>query len=155
MYTFGNKSKENLKDVFPLLVNILNKVLETDDFSVDQGGRTEAQQWEAFNSGHSKVHPPDGNHLIKKLPGMDREYAFAVDICPYLNGKRLATDEKNFGPYQMAQFAWFLRKVKCVGEELLKDTGWKLRFGIDWDSDMEILTDQTFQDWFHVEIIKQ
>ena len=158
MYHYGRKSSTQLSTLHPHLQHIFTKVLETDDHSVDQGGRTFNEQWDLFNADppRTTLHPPDGKHLIQS-----DGWAYAADITPWLNGKRLVTSEEGFGPYQMAQFAWFLRKVKEVGAIYLarieQDTGqkWKLRFGIDWDGDGEILTDQKFQDWFHVELIRE
>jgi len=154
-YRFGTHSRRQLATLHPSFQAVLHEVLETDDFAIDQGGRTEAQQWEYYNAGTSQLHPPDGKHLIQP-----DGWAYAADLCPWINGHRLATDAESFGPYQMAQFAWFLRRVEQVGEYLLRAqalvTGehFHLRFGINWDGDAEILTDQKFQDWFHVEMVR-
>lgn len=155
-YTFGKKSQKQLDTLYPILQNIFLQVLETDDFSVDQGGRTDEQQWEYYNKGTSTLHPPNGKHLLKKCPFLQSDeklYAFAADVTPWIKGKRLATHGSAFGVEQGAQFAWFLRKMKEVADELLKGGPWRLRFGINWDSDEEILTDQNFDDWFHLELV--
>jgi len=156
MNSYSQHSIKQRATLHPLLRNILDEVLITDDLRIDQGGRTDEEQWAVFNSGASTLHPPDGQHLIREVEynGEIISCSLAADICPYINGKRLATDAENFGPYQMSQFTWFLRKVKEVGDRLLEGTGYKIRFGIDWDGDNEILTDQSFQDFFHVELIK-
>ena len=157
MYRYSNHSLKQLEKVHPYLQQILGEVLETDDFKVKQGGRTEKEQWEFYNEGTSTLHPPDGKHLIQP-----DGYCYAVDIVPFINGKQLATDKESFNAARQAQFAFFLRRVQDVGEsylDMLKFSNgggkWKLRLGINWDGDGEILTDQKFDDWFHVELIKE
>ncbi|KKN39083.1 hypothetical protein LCGC14_0746790, partial [marine sediment metagenome] len=73
MYFKGFKySQHSLREwstLHPCLQLILDKVLMTNDFRIDQGGRTEREQWDYYKKGTSKLHPPDGKHLIKKLSG--------------------------------------------------------------------------------------
>ena len=155
MYNYSPHSLAQRRSLQPHLREVLSRTLETDDHRIDQGGRSDDEQWAYYNAGTSTLRPPNGKHLIQS-----DGYAYAADVCPYLNGVRLATDKENFGPYQMAQFAWFLRKVKEVSIvylaeiEAISGERWELRFGVDWDGDNEILTDQKFQDWFHVELVK-
>ena len=156
MYKYSNHSLKQVGKVHPYLRQILNEVLETDDFKVLQGGRTEKEQNQLFIAGFSKLRPPNGKHLIQS-----DGYCYAVDIVPFINGIQLATDPESFNATKQAQFAWFLRRVQDVGEsylDMIKFNGgdkWKLRLGINWDGDGEILSDQKFDDWFHVELIKE
>ncbi len=156
MYRYGRKSKNQIYRVYPYFQLIMRRVLLTDDHSIDQGGRTIGQQKEFFDRGASKLRPPKGKHLLRTDPTRQfgGTWAFAVDACPYINGKRLATGRVRFGPAQQAQFAWFLRRVEQEGHRILDGTGWALRFGVNWDGDVEILTDQGFDDFFHVEMIR-
>ena len=85
------------------------------------------------------------------FPG--RLYSYAADLVPWIKGKALVTTEGGFGPDQRAQFAYFLGLAKMTAEEVLWGTGWEFRLGINWDMDDEILTDQSFDDWFHVELV--
>ncbi|KKL63600.1 hypothetical protein LCGC14_2173520, partial [marine sediment metagenome] len=48
----------------------------------------------------------------------------------------------------------FLGGVREVADRGLEGSGYQLRFGINWDRDAEILTDQKFDDWFHIELEK-
>ena len=162
MFHYGKRSKENRRYAHPHLIEIMDQVLETDDHSWDCGGRLASAQQVAFENRASTIpgYKPDGSQ--NEFPHMIQEdgYSYAMDVCPYIGGKRLATSTEDFGPYQMAQFAWFLRRIADVAEiyfeMVYQQTGerWKLRFGIDWDGDNIILTDQKFQDWFHVEAIR-
>ena len=157
MFRFSQHSLNQLKTVYPPLQQILIRTLVRHDFRLDEAERSTYDQQAAFDSGHSKLAPPDGKHLARVDPTgqyPQTKWAFAVDICPYINGKRLATDRANFGPEQKAQFAFFLCTLRSVAEYDLRDTGWSIRLGINWDGDEEILTDQTFDDWFHVEIVR-
>lgn len=156
MYRYGRKSKAQLSTVHPFLQLIMIRVLLTDDHSIDQGGRSIGQQQAYFDRKASKLRPPKGKHLMRFDPTKQfgGTWAFAVDTCPYIHGRRLATSAAKFGPDQRAQFAWFLRRVEQEGHRLLDGTGWKLRFGINWDGDAEILTDQKFLDWDHVEMLR-
>ena len=156
MYRYGRKSKAQLSTVHPYLQLIMMRVLLTDDHSIDQGGRSIGQQQAYFDRKASKLRPPKGKHLMRVDPTRqfgDADWAFAVDACPYIKGKRLATSAAKFGPDQRAQFAWFLRRVEQEGHRILDGTGWKLRFGINWDGDAEILH-QKFNDFFHIEMIR-
>ncbi len=155
MFKLGRKSRAQHKTLYPWLQSILLKVLLKHDFSEDQGGRTEKEQWKVFNKGTSTIHPPQGKHLLRKDPSGDfiGVWSYAVDITPYINGKKLATHGQQFGYAQRAQFAYFLGIVKAEADRVLEGTGWEIRLGVNWDMDYEILSDQDFDDWFHIELV--
>ena len=148
MYKFSQHSEGENQSLYPWLHLILIKTLKRHDFRNDQGGRTDDEQWAVYNSGASTLHPPNGKHLLKPDPSgrFAGEWSFAADVCPYINGKRVATGKESFGTAQQAQFAYFLSQLKSVADEVLEGTGWKVRLGINWDQDAEILTDQNFDD---------
>ncbi len=155
-FHYGRRSLEQRNMVYPWLQLILEKTLAVHDHSIDQGGRSDEQQREYHRLGVTTLLPPDGKHLLKPDPTGQffGRWSFAVDCCPYINGRRLATDKARFGPNQRAQFTRFLAIVEQIGRDVLADTGWALRFGINWDMDEEILTDQTFQDFYHIETVR-
>ncbi len=155
MYTYGRKSTEQRRLLHPWLQLVLLKTLALHDHSVDQGGRTDTEQWEVYNRGASTLHPPDGKHLLGQDPAKEFNgaWSFAADVCPYINGQRVATSKDAFGPVQQAQFAYFLATLKAVADSVLSGTGWEIRLGVNWDMDAEILSDQDFDDWFHVELV--
>lgn len=157
MYKLSTHSKTQRHTLYPWLQLTLNRALLKHDFRIDQGGRTDKEQWDLFNHDppRTRLHPPNGKHLLRRDPSGEISglWSFAADICPYINGKRLDTSAKGFGPTQQAQFAYFLSMVKAEADIVLMGTRWELRLGINWDSDAEIISDQAFDDWFHVELV--
>ena len=157
-YKYGRKSEAQLRTLYPFLQLVMLRTLVVHDHSLDQGGRSKTEQFALFNARpkRSNLKPPDGKHLMRHDPTgrVEGLWSFAVDTTPFINGRRLATHGKSFGPDQMAQFARFLGIVEQNGRDVLSGTGWHLRFGINWDEDEEILTDQNFNDWYHIEIIR-
>ncbi len=155
MYNLSYHSKREIRGCHPWLQLILFKLLSRHDYKAEQGKRTWDEQQAVYDSGNSTLAPPEGKHLIRSDPAgqFDGDWSLAVDVYPYINGRPIATDADNFGPDQMAQFAYFLGIVKELADEVLQDTGWKIRLGINWDGDAEIITDQDFDDWFHIELV--
>ena len=156
-YRYGYKSLQQWRTLHPWLRLILLKLLAVHDHSVNQGGRTPTEQQAFFDRGTSTLAPPNGKHLMRPDVSLQFQagelYSLAADITPYIKGRKLVTHEEGFGPNQKAQFAYFLGLAKRIASTVLRDTGWGFRLGINWDMDAEILTDQTFQDWFHVELV--
>jgi hypothetical protein len=154
-YKFSNHSKEQLMTIHPFLQLIIIKALAKHDLKVRQGGRPEKEQWEAFNAGRSKLAPPKGKHLLRPDPSgqFDGLWSLAGDVEPFVNGKPLRTVGASFTGTEQAKFAWFLGLLSNIAEEVLEGTEWQLRFGVNWDMDAEILSDQDFDDWFHVELV--
>tara|TARA_R110000772_G_scaffold234108_1_gene345725 strand:+ start:472 stop:870 length:399 start_codon:yes stop_codon:yes gene_type:complete len=88
MYTLGKKSKENLKGVNPILIEILKRALEISyerkdgvDFTIisTAGVRTAEDQNKLFLKGYSKC---DG-YKNKSY----HQTGKALDVVPYLNGR--------------------------------------------------------------------
>ena len=156
-YIFGRNSRHELAGLYPWLQLILIKTLERHDLGILQGGRTDDEQWAVFRDGFSTLHPPSGKHLAREDPfdyfvGL---WSFAADVVPYINGRRLATRGEQFTYVRRAQFAYFLGILKEVADNVLAGTEWEIRLGINWDQDAEILSDQDFDDYFHVEIVRK
>ena len=174
-FRYSSHSREQRGTLHPHLKEILDRTLQTDDHKIDQGERARDDQQAAFERGSSKVRgwnvdgtPNDYPHMVQ-WDG----WCYAADVWPYINNKRLAPpdyddivrDERStklvveaIGRY--CQFAWFIRGVQEVArayfEEVYEQTGerWELRPGLNWDMDAEILTDQNFDDFPHIEIRK-
>lgn len=155
-YRYSAESMANLSGLHPILIRSGRKLLETDDHKVIDGVRTRRRQWELYNEGASTVPPgPKAKHLRR-----DDGFGHAMDIVPFVDGKPVDTSAFGFGVEQAGQFAWMLRKLydimveECARWE--RETGQKFnpRLGINWDMDHVILTDQGFDDWFHVEIME-
>lgn len=81
-YSLGAKSRAELKGVHPDLIRVVERAIEitTQDFSVHDGLRTEAEQREYVRTGASKT-----------MNSMHRTqadgYGHAVDLVPFINGK--------------------------------------------------------------------
>jgi len=105
---------------------------EVIDITLICGHRGEAEQNEAVRTGHSKVKWPEGKH--NKLPSV------AVDLRPY----PFSIAE----PKQWAQLGYLAAWAIVFARE----DGFEVRWGGDWDRDND-LTDQTFDDLFHLEIV--
>ena len=73
--TFGFKSKERLQQCHPNLQKIALEMIKEMDITILCGHRNEADQNQAFISGHSKLQWPRSKH--NKTPSL------AVDIAPY------------------------------------------------------------------------
>ena len=132
MYKYGKKSKERLATCCPELQAIFNEVIKTTDCSILCGRRDEADQTKAFNEGRSKVKWPDSKHNAIP-PALSK----AIDVAPY------PIDWND-----TARFYYFAGRVIGIAQAM----GYKVRFGGDWDGDMD-LKDQNFNDLPHFEYV--
>jgi peptidoglycan L-alanyl-D-glutamate endopeptidase CwlK len=130
MYKFGTRSKNNLLSCDRRLQEVLDEAIKVIDFTVLCGHRGESEQNKAFHEGRSKLKFPDSNH--NEMPSK------AVDIAPY------PIDWNN-----IERFAHLIGIVRGIAHT----KGYVLRCGCDWDNDGDI-TDQSFMDWPHIEIIE-
>lgn len=133
MRKWGTKSKKVYGELHPILQHYLDRVLhEVADISLICGHRTQKEQNEAFDNNFSKLRWPHGKH--NRLPSI------AVDLQPY------PMPENNF---KLAQGLGYIvgRMIQMAAEDRIE-----LRWGGDWDKDGDV-TDQNFDDLFHVEII--
>lgn len=134
MRKWGKKSKAVYEELDPRLQYELDWALKNvADISLLCGHRNQHDQNEAFygEPQTSKLAWPNGKH--NKLPSM------AVDFTPYPRPNR---PEKLW-----ASLAYVAGRVI----EHAKRNGVTIRWGGDWDGDGD-LTDQNFDDLFHLEI---
>ena len=129
MPSFSEQSRANLAECHPDLQRLFNEVVKRFDCSVIEGWRGEEEQNKAFHAGKSKLMFPDSNH--NKSPSL------AVDVVPY------PVDWED-----VKRFNLFAGYVLGVAESM----GIRLRWGGDWDGDMET-TDQSFHDLPHFELM--
>ena len=132
---WGLKSRLVYKTLDSRLQHYLDRSLqEVADISLVCGHRTQKEQNIAYYSTpqRSKLAWPDGKH--NKLPSL------AVDFQPYPMPSR---PEKLW-----ASLAYTAGRIIQMAAE----DGIIIRWGGDWDADGD-LTDQTFDDLFHLEII--
>ena len=115
MPKFGKRSMANLSTCHPDLQRLFTRVVERYDCSVIEGHRSNERQDELYHAGKSKVKAGGSKHNSKPSKG--------VDVVPY------PIDWNN-----RDRFHYFAGYVQGVANEL----GIKIRWGGDWDSDMEI-----------------
>ncbi|MBU8910665.1 MAG: hypothetical protein KOO65_05295 [Desulfobacterales bacterium] len=132
MPRFSNKSDLKLDTCHSLLQELFRDVIKEYDCAILRGHRGRRLQNIAFKNGASTKKWPDSNHNV--MPSL------AVDAAPYIKGKGIIEDR--------GQCAFFAAKVKAKAAEL----GIQVRWGGDWDGDGD-LTDQTFNDLWHWELI--
>jgi len=130
--TWSINSAVKLSDLDPDLQWLMTTVRdEVADISIITGYRDEDEQNRKFAEGKSKVRFPHGKH--NTYPSK------AVDFQPYPLPKR---KEKLW-----AALAYIAGRATEIG----KRRGLIVRWGGDWDRDGD-LTDQNFDDLYHIEI---
>jgi len=129
MPEFGTASAKQLSTCHQDLIDICHIVIETYDFSVLEGFRSNARQDELFRQGKSKLQTGESKH--------NNNPSLAVDIAPYPidwdNPKRF---------YLLAGMMFQAAAQLSIS----------LRWGGDWDGDW-IHTDQSFHDLPHFELV--
>jgi len=131
--TWGRKSLLVHNQLDPRLQILLTRVRnEVADISLTSGHRDCAEQNGYFEIGVSTLRWPDSKH--NKLPSL------AVDFQPYPYPD---TETKLWGA---------LGYIAGRAYEIAADMNIKIRWGGDWDGDGD-LTDQDFDDLFHLEIV--
>jgi peptidoglycan L-alanyl-D-glutamate endopeptidase CwlK len=131
---WSEKSKKCYDELDPRLQDVCDYILQNvADISLITGHRNQHDQNQKFYSRPqlTKVRWPNSKH--NSLPSM------AVDFQPYPYPAR---EEKLWAS---------LAYVAGSAKEYAKSKGFELRWGGDWDGDGD-LTDQTFDDLFHIEI---
>ena len=156
MYHYSKHSMKQRATLHTVAQLGLDFTLIRHDFKIIQGGRTDEQQWAYYNKGTSTLHPPQGKHLIQP-----DGFAYAADVHPYVNGKPVDTSATGFRVQQAGQFGYFLAILEQECKDACDDwygrngDQFDVRLGANWDMDAELLTDQSFDDWFHIEWIRR
>jgi len=132
MPSFSKTSRDRLSTCDIRLQQLFNDVVVGFDCTIIEGHRPQHLQDKYFAEGKSKVKYPDGKH--NKIPSQ------AVDVAPYLNGAI------SWNPKHCLYFAGYVMGMA-------KRMNIPIRSGCDWDMDMEAITDQTFQDLVHFELL--
>ena len=133
MRKWGTRSQRVYDELDERLQRVCDRILhEVADVSLLCGFRGEQEQNEAFLSGASTLMWPDGNH--------NERPSKAVDLQPYPMPTR---KEKLW-----ASLGYIAGRAIGIGIE----DGVVIRWGGDWDQDGD-LTDQNFDDLFHLEIV--
>lgn len=138
MLAFGTASTNRLATVVPELQLLATNVLayEIIDFAVTDGRRSKERQNQYFAEGRSKVKWPKSRHNVMHPDDL----AKALDMTPFVNGVL---------SYEKTHCCVLAGIVLSEAKRL----GLNLRWGGNWDRDLEPVTDQTFQDLVHYELI--
>jgi len=141
-FSFGIRSKEKLYTCHPDLILIFETAIAISnvDFGVSEGNRSIADQYKYYRAGKSQI---DGIHKKGKH---NYKPSLAVDYYAFINGKASWDKEA------LSYIAGLLHAVTEILYAAGKITH-KLRWGGNWDMDGEILTDQTFDDRPHAELV--
>ena len=132
-FYLGPTSKERLLTCCDDIQNSVRLYMEWGimDCTIVEGHRGRAAQDRYYKLGKSRVRYPEGLHNL--------EPSRAIDIAPYING---AISWEKLPCIHLA--GGLIAAARCLGVNL--------RWGGNWDSDGEIITDQTFQDLVHFEV---
>lgn len=132
---FSVNSVANLESCVPELRILGHRALGVGliDFAVIEGHRNKQRQNRLFEAGKSKVSFPFSKH--NDLPSL------AFDAAPVIEGK-ISWDPRHC--------TYLAGVMLTVAHELL---GITVRWGGNWDQDIEPITDQDFQDLVHYEIV--
>jgi hypothetical protein len=131
---WGERSLAVYATLDPRLQKYCDKALqEVADISLTCGHRGQREQNEKFYSNNSKVQWPNSKH--NSLPSL------AVDLQPY--------------PYPRNDLKLHAALGYIAGRiiQMAAEDGVTIRWGGDWDKDGDV-TDQSFDDLFHLEIIE-
>jgi len=129
MASFGASSRKKLDSCHDNIVAVCELVIETYDFTVLEGYRSDERQNELFRQGKSKLKAGQSKH--------NNNPSLAVDIAPY------KIDWDNTERFYLLAGMMFQASY---------DMGIKLRWGGDWDGDWEH-NDQSFMDLVHFELV--
>lgn len=128
-YSFGERSKENLRMVHPSLIKLCYEVIKNVDFTVIEGYRSTARQKELYEEGLSQIdgETQKSNHNYKP--------SLAIDVIPY---------EKGHNPFDGSEkselmFYRLYREFHIASKKLDIPIGW----GGLWEN---------FKDFPHIEL---
>lgn len=138
MYSFSQRSKNNLLFIHPDLVKVMNEAIKNSpiDFIITDGIRSTEEQRKLYNQGRTTpgkiVTNADGvnnksNHQVKT-----DGYGYAVDLYPFYNGSAQLSDAKS------------LKVIADHIKSVAKNLGVTIQWGGDWK----------FKDYPHFELVK-
>jgi len=134
-FRFGKNSQKRLDTCHILLQFLMKEVLSLGvvDFTIICGHRTKESQDHAYRYGRSKLKWPQSKH--NSLPSL------AIDIAPWVNGE--VSFSRNHSIFLAGIVMGVAKKERIP-----------IRWGGNWDMDEEVITDQSFQDLLHFELME-
>ena len=119
MYSFSQRSLDNLKNADERLIKICNELIKVTDFTVIESYRSTERQQELFKKGFSKI---DG---IKKKGKHNYFPSLAIDIIPFKKGHNPFDGSKESD----LMFNELAKQFKEVARQL----NIKIQWGGDWE----------------------
>jgi peptidoglycan L-alanyl-D-glutamate endopeptidase CwlK len=144
MFEFGKRSIEQLATCHKDLQLIAQEALKTSfiDFGISEGHRSLEKQLQYFREGKSKV---DG---IRTKGKHNYNPSLAFDMYAYIPGKPEMAYDVPYLTYLVIHIIETANKLKKEG--LITH---EVRSGADWDKDKIYLSDQSFDDLPHIELV--
>lgn len=152
IYKFGKKSQSVIESCDQQIQDVMQEALGLGliDMTAVYGHRTPEQQFELFKKGRKEVNGvwviEDKLQVVtykdgfKKLSEHNYYPSHAIDIFPFVAGT-------------VSYREWHCIFMAGVIMAAAKNVGAGLVWGGNWDNDGEPMTDQTFQDLGHFQII--
>ena len=131
MPRYGETSKKRLQTAHKDLQRLFNAVIERTDISITCGKRNEEQQ-NALYPEFSRVEYPNSKH--------NQSPSHAVDFAPWINHAKSEV---------AAHYIYAAGIIMTIAEDLRIEVRW----GGNWDRDLEVVTDQDFKDLGHIELV--
>lgn len=146
-YSLGPSSQKKLGTCHPVWRKILDGAITASpmDFTVLSGWRGEGEQNALVASGKSKSPWPQSKHNHTKGGA---PCSLAVDIAPWWR------DEPHIRWDSPNEFRWLAGFVMGYGAAVAAASGFRIRWGGDWDSDGDhSKLDNPFMDLPHLELV--
>lgn len=141
-YVFGNTSLERLDTCHHEMKLIMKEALSVSvvDFGIAEGHRTLERQKKLYDEGLSQI---DG---VKVKGKHNYNPSLAADVYAYVNGKASWAEK---------DLCYIAGVITGTAERLRREgkIESKIRWGGNWDGDGVIVTDQSFIDLPHFELI--
>jgi len=160
MLKLGKHSKEKYETLHSDLRRIIDRALiySNVDFGISHGYRLPEEQFELFKQGRKKKYNKwtviDKSKVITQLDGYEKlskhnqDPSEAFDFFAWVPGKKELMYDKSNLVYLASMFL-------TIGADLYNrgEIEYKVRSGLNWDMDGEIITDQNFIDMCHLELV--
>ncbi len=142
MYRFGKTSADRLATCHPDLILIAEEALKCSqlDFGIAEGHRTVERQRQLFKEGKSRI---DG---ITQTGKHNLNPSMAIDVFAFIDGK---------ASWQERDLLYLAGVITATAARLLAEgkVSHRIRWGGNWDGDGIIVSDQSFIDLPHFELV--
>ena len=147
-HSLDTVSAKKLKELHPHLQAGLERVLHKYPFQIVWALRSPAKQAEVAAAGNSKIDGTGGYPHMARPDGVQ-----AVDLRPITSKGPI--DWNVADPNIAVAWAWFMsyafHEIQAY-VDTVEPGKWKTVSGLNWDGDLDVATDQNFDDYGHIEI---